>query len=48
MDKTKVANELRDLLNWVAVFEEEYDLPCEVNAELRDRIERVSKSLEAL
>lgn len=48
LDKTKVGDELRDLQNWVAVFEEEYDLPTEVVGELRSRIERVSQALQDL
>lgn len=46
--KTTVVDELRDLLNWVAIFEEEYDLPTEVVKELKSRIERVSQALQEL
>ena len=41
----QIANELRDLNNWIAVFSNEYDLPAEVVEELRSKIESISKKL---
>ena len=41
----QIANELRDLNNWVAVFSTEYDLPSEVVEGLRSKIESISAKL---
>lgn len=43
----KAADELRDILNWIAVFEEEYSLPAEVVSQLKDRLEKVATLLGA-
>ncbi len=41
----EVENEIRDLINWIKVFEEEYDLPVEVVNQLRARLEKVAEKL---
>lgn len=46
--KQEIVDELRDLLNWIAVFQEEYDLPTEVYTTLRDKVEQIAYSLEKL
>lgn len=43
----KATNELREILNWIAVFEEQYNLPNEVVSQLRDRLEKVANLLGA-
>ncbi len=43
----KAADELRDTLNWIAVFEEEYSLPAEAVSQLRDRLEKIANLLGA-
>ncbi|MBI2564608.1 hypothetical protein HYV79_01310 [Candidatus Woesearchaeota archaeon] len=40
-----VENELRDLMNWVAVFEQEYDLPREVVDKLLNKIHSIAKKI---
>ncbi len=41
----EIENELRDIINWIKVFEEEYDLPAEVVNQLRTRLEGAAKKL---
>jgi len=41
----EVENEIRDIINWIKVFEEEYDLPAEVVTQLRERLEGVAAKL---
>ena len=41
----EVANEIRDIINWVKVFEEEYDLPSEVVDQLRSKLEAAAEKL---
>ncbi len=41
----EVANEVRDIINWIKVFEEEYDLPAEVVNQLRSRLEGLATKL---
>ena len=41
----EVANEIRDIINWIKVFEEEYKLPAEVVSQLRTRLEGISGKL---
>ncbi|MBS3175699.1 hypothetical protein J4457_00500 [Candidatus Woesearchaeota archaeon] len=41
----QVTNDMRDLLNWIAVFETEYELPKEVVKELRAKIEKIAARL---
>lgn len=43
----KAADELRDILNWIAVFEKEYSLPAEVVSQLKDRLGKVANLLGA-
>lgn len=45
IDIEEIANELREIINWVAVFEEEYDLPNEVALQLRTRLEQLALHL---
>jgi len=41
----EVGNEIRDTINWIKVFEEEYDLPAEVVQQLRERLEGIATKL---
>jgi len=41
----EVENEIRDTINWIKVFEEEYDLPAEVVNQLRERLEGIATKL---
>ena len=41
----EVADQLRDTVNWIKVFEEEYNLPAEVVSQLRERLEAISTKL---
>ena len=41
----EVENEVRDTINWIKVFEEEYDLPAEVVKQLRERLEAIATKL---
>jgi hypothetical protein len=41
----EVENEIRDIVNWITVFEEEYDLPAEVVSQLRSRLEGLAQKL---
>jgi hypothetical protein len=41
----EVEDQIRDTVNWVKVFEEEYDLPVEVVNQLRERLEGIAKKL---
>ena len=41
----EVANEIRDVINWIKVFEEEYNLPVEVVDKLRSRLEEIAVKL---
>ena len=41
----EVADELRDIINWVAVFNEEYNLPEEVADKLKSRLLAVAEKL---
>ncbi|MBI4919124.1 hypothetical protein HY837_04280 [archaeon] len=46
MDEVKnVEDELRELINWVAVFEQEYDLPKEVTEKLLQRLHSVARKI---
>ena len=48
MAKSKPANagdKIRDIINWLAVFKEEYDLSDEVVDTLRDKLEDLAKSI---
>ncbi len=42
----KVENSLRDLLNWVAVFAEEYEIPKEAVDKLNEKIHEIVKLTE--
>ncbi len=49
MKKTKkIANEIRDMINWIAVFENEYDLPREVVNKLKERLGKIAENLKAI
>ena len=41
----EIENDIRDIINWVEVFEEEYNLPKEVVDQLKDRLEKVAVKL---
>ncbi|MFQ5620951.1 MAG: hypothetical protein ACE5FT_03845 [Candidatus Nanoarchaeia archaeon] len=41
----EITDEIRELHNWVAVFETEYKLPAEVVQQLRDRLEKAARTL---
>ncbi len=41
----EVADEIRDIINWIKVFEEEYKLPAEVVSQLRTRLESIAGKL---
>ncbi len=43
----KATDELRDMLNWIAVFEEEYNLPAEAVDQLKERLEKIANLLGA-
>ncbi|MBW2992714.1 hypothetical protein KY345_05855 [Candidatus Woesearchaeota archaeon] len=36
---------LRETINWVAVFETEYDLPKEVVDQLKEKLQKVSEAI---
>jgi hypothetical protein len=51
MDVTKVKaieDEIRDLINWIAVFETEYNLDKEIVDQLRNKLEDLSKKVNEL
>ena len=39
-------DKIRDTINWIAVFEEEYNLPKEVVDQLRERLEEIAGKLK--
>ena len=41
----KCADEIRDIINWIAVFETEYKLPAEVVQQLKSRLEKLANEL---
>ncbi len=41
----KVEDEIRDLMNWVAVFEKEYDLPKEVVETLHSKLHNIAQRI---
>ncbi len=41
----EVENEIREIINWIAVFETEYKLPAEVVQQLRTRLEGIASKL---
>ncbi|MBD3309701.1 hypothetical protein GF351_00625, partial [Candidatus Woesearchaeota archaeon] len=44
-DMKEIENEIRDLINWVKVFETEYDLPAEVVQKLTSRLSGLATKL---
>lgn len=38
-------DEIREIINWIAVFETEYNLPAEVVEKLKSRLEKVASNL---
>ncbi len=44
----EVQGEIRELINWVKVFEEEYDLEKEVVDTLCNRLKKISESLSQI
>ena len=43
-----IENEIRDIINWIAVFEEEYELEKEVVDTLRKKLEIVANKVGSL
>ena len=41
----EVGDEIRDIINWIKVFEEEYNLPAEVVTQLRSRLEAIAQKM---
>ncbi len=39
----EVENSLRDMMNWIAVFAQEYSIPEEAVTKLREKIEEIAK-----
>jgi hypothetical protein len=46
LDKREVVDSLRELYNWIAVFEAEYELPYEAAQTLRKGVAKVARALE--
>ena len=44
-DIKAIENEIRDILNWISVFEEEYDLEHEIVEQLRQRLSGVARKV---
>lgn len=44
-DVKKIEDELRDLMNWVAIFEKEYDIPREVVDTLYNKIHSIAQRI---
>ncbi|MEM4336601.1 MAG: hypothetical protein QXG86_01200 [Candidatus Woesearchaeota archaeon] len=44
----KMENEIRDIINWLAVFKEEYDIPEEAVVVLRGKLEKLAKKISLL
>ena len=44
----EVQGDIRDLMNWVKVFEDEYDLQKEVVDTLRSRLQKISATLSGI
>ncbi|MBI5065728.1 hypothetical protein HZA97_05825 [Candidatus Woesearchaeota archaeon] len=40
-----VEDDVRDLINWVAVFEKEYDIPKEATEELLNKLHSIAKKV---
>lgn len=43
-----IEDEIRDIVNWVSVFDTEYDLPEEVVSQLKDRLLKLAKDIGSL
>ena len=41
----RIADDIRDMHNWIAVFDTEYDLPREVVNKLRSKLEKIARTL---
>ena len=39
----KVENALRDMMNWIAVFAEEYEIPKEAVDKLNEKVHEIAK-----
>jgi hypothetical protein len=44
-DLKDVEDEIRDIINWVAVFEQEYDMPKEAVETLMNRLHEVARKV---
>lgn len=40
-----IEGEIRDIINWLEVFKEEYDLPAEAEKVLRKKLEALAKKV---
>ena len=45
LETRRLAQDIRALANWVAVFDSEYDLPTEVVSKFRERLETMGERL---
>jgi hypothetical protein len=45
MKQQQIADELHEMKNWIAVFEQEYELPPEVVRQLRMNIDHIAALL---
>lgn len=43
-----IENDIRDLINWIAVFETEYNLEKEVVDTLRKKLEKIAKKVGSI
>jgi hypothetical protein len=43
-----IENEIRDIINWVSVFDTEYDLPSEVVEQLKSKLEKLATDVGSL
>lgn len=44
-DVKEIEDELREIINWVAVFEQEYDIPAEVSDTLLKRLHNIAQKV---
>lgn len=43
----RIADDIRDMHNWIAVFDTEYDLPREVVNKLHSKLQKIARTLGA-
>ena len=44
----EITDEIRDIVNLIKVFEEEYDIPSEAVKQMRDKLEGIVQKIAAL